>query len=809
MPPTLLIVDDDRETQAVLAAEARARGFDVLSAASTVEASTAIEDPAVVLALVDLSPGSEAGFEMIRRAKARRPDIEIVVVSATSSVASAIRSYELAAFAFVQKPFALDHLFSTAERALEHRRMNLDNRRLVWEMQTINELGEDLRRSLDPHDLLERALRRLMQALDAHAGSVRLRDPVSGAFEHVLRLGPSEMGAIWTAPEPVIARPSDRVIAARAPVVIPDLQALLPPDVGAGTTIRGVISVPLFVAGDLLGTITLGSRRIGRFEAADERLLTIVTGQIAAAVQNARLHSYARRGKQQWEATFDAISEPIAVFDSHGRLLRGNLALAEHLGISVQDLRRHSCDEVGLCGGEFPYCAVGRALDRQNVRAEITTAAGQIFSVTTFPIADTPDDAAVVQVGKNVTEEIANARRLRQMRDELAATNARLVGALERLETTQAQLIQAEKLSAIGQLVAGVAHELNNPLTSVIGYAQLVEEELLSPCRDDTRGIADVAADVRRIAEESERAARIVRNLLAFARRQTAARVPQDPADIFSRVLALRAYEFRLNAVEVETRIEPDLPPVLVDAGQLQQAILNLVLNAEQAMRGRTPRRLVVAVHRVLDASAVQISLTDSGHGIAEANLRRIFDPFFTTRDVGEGTGLGLSICYGIVRDHGGQISVDSTVGVGTTFRLLLPAYEPRTAEVMVAHKEQSERDYIAAMLGGWGYRVTATDEPDVALARYRAGGLAAIVVDASIPASDPRPWEEARSAALRPVPMVLMAAAVGDVGAPRGAAAALVPPYDLRAVRAVIGQVCPEPEARATNASENEKECV
>src|SRR5204863_2594933 len=144
---------------------------------------------------------------------------------------------------------------------------------------------------------------------------------------------------------------------------------------------------------------------------------------------------------------------------------------------------------------------------------------------------DVSDGAGIVQIAKNVTPEIRSARQMRQMSDELAATNARLVATLDRLKSTQAQLLQAEKLSAIGQLVAGVAHELNNPLTSVIGYAQLLEEELDTP--DAVRTGPELAQDLRRIAQESERAAKIVRNLLAFARRQTAERAPQDVADLF------------------------------------------------------------------------------------------------------------------------------------------------------------------------------------------------------------------------------------------------------------------------------------
>jgi two-component system NtrC family sensor kinase len=435
------------------------------------------------------------------------------------------------------------------------------------------------------------------------------------------------------------------------------------------------------------------------------------------------------------------------------------------------------------------------------VRAEVSLPDDRIYSVTTCPVEDSADGVAVVQISKNVTLEINNARRLRNLSEELAATNGRLVASVDRLKAMQAQLLQAEKLSAIGQLVAGVAHELNNPLTSVIGYAQLVEDELRSTTPGQPlRSPADLARDLRRIAEESERAARIVRNLLAFARRQTAERAPQDVADLVSRVLALRTYEFRLSGIELESTFEPNLPRVLADSGQLQQALLNLVLNAEQAMRGRSPRRLRINARFAEEAAAVELSISDTGHGISEENLRRIFDPFFTTRDVGEGTGLGLSICYGIVRDHGGQIRVDSRVGVSTTFTILLPARPDSTAgdparDVLVAHADPTEREFVAAVLRGWGHNVGVAEPVDVR-GRLRAGSFDAVFIDQALIAADPAAWGEARAADDGRAALVLMTSADDDEQSRmwrEEARAILAPPFDLRALRAALRAVAKE----------------
>lgn len=672
-----------------------------------------------------------------------------------------------------------------------------DPSRVVWELQTINEIADGIARSLELKDVLVGALQRVVRALALTGGSIRLKDEVTGEFDELALIGSDSINRIWTGGGPPVLRPSDQVITTGAAVVVEDLAQLAQVDPDS-LPIRSAISVPLKAGDALLGTLSIGAALPGRFVVADQRLLAIIAGQIAVAIQNARLHDMVRRGKREWERTFDAISDPIAVFDIDGRLLRGNTALASLLGGTVTQLRGHLCRDIWVCDEPCPDCPVTRALKNDSSRTQITRPDGQIFSVTTFPVAAGPDLASVVQVAKNVTDEIRSARRLQQMSDELALANARSIAALERLKSTQAQLLQAEKLSAIGQLVAGVAHELNNPLTSVIGYAQLLEEELRHEA--DMRPAADLAQDLRRIAEESERAARIVRNLLAFARRQAAERAPQDVADLFARVLALRSYELRLNNIQVETEFEPGLPAVIADASQLQQALLNLLLNAEQAMRGRDARRLRAGARYDEASAAVELFITDTGHGIEHANLLRIFDPFFTTRDVGEGTGLGLSICYGIVRDHGGQILVESRVNLGTTFSVLLPArIETRgSAEpILVAHAEPGERDFLAATLGGWGYPVVTAGTPTEALDACRSQPLAAAFVDRALLSPDLPAWRAARATGTPACPLIVISMDAEDGEVERfgreQASAVLAPPFQLRTLRAAVRAVTKE----------------
>ena len=801
-PATLLIVDDDTDLLCQLAATAESRGYRTLRATTLGEAIEAVETHLPDVAIVDVSLGAESGLDLIPRMKERTPHSEVVVISGTTSFSSAFASYEMPAFGFVEKPFDIDRLFNTVERAVERRRMNLQNRRLVWELQTINEIADGISRSLELDDVLTGALQRLVPAFDAVGGSIRLLNAMTGRHELRAAVGPKSLQQIWSELGAVLPRPSDQVIETRKTVITEDIAAVVPPGVAATLPLRSVISLPMMAGHELLGTLSLGSATPARFQMADQQLLGIVAGQIVVAIQNARLHDVLRRGKQEWERTFDAISDPIAVFDNRGRLLRGNTALAAHMGRPVTQLAPADCRSVGFCGGGCPSCAVGRALALDGGRAEITLADGQIFSVTTFPVLNGPEGASVVQVAKNVTDEIRGARRLRQMSEEVAVANAQLLAAVDQLKSTQAQLLQAEKLSAIGQLVAGVAHELNNPLTSVIGYAQLLEEEMRDRSTSpEIRPRDELGHDLRRIAEESERAARIVRNLLAFARRQTAARAPHDIADLCGRVVALRSYELRMTGVELTTEFQPGLPKVIADGGQIQQALLNLLLNAEQAMRGRPVRRLTVGARFDQPASAVELYVSDSGHGIDVPNLSRIFDPFFTTRDVGEGTGLGLSICYGIVRDHGGHIRVDSKVQSGTTFSVLLPALvedaQTTNEHMLVAHGDQGEREFLVAALNGWGHQAVGATTMSEALDRYSRGGLQAVLLDRSLLAEGLVDWRAARRAAVARVPLILLSTtpqedAIEQFGREE-ASAVLVPPLELRALRAAVRAVSKE----------------
>ena len=307
----------------------------------------------------------------------------------------------------------------------------------------------------------------------------------------------------------------------------------------------------------------------------------------------------------------------------------------------------------------------------------------------------------------------------------------------------QEQLIQSEKMSAIGQLVSGVAHELNNPLAGISAFAQLLLAEKRFP--PDQRTAAET------IYSEARRASRIVQNLLTFARQHKAEKVPTAINQVLDDTLELRGYELRVRGIDVRREYDESIPDTMADAHQLQQVFLNLITNAEQAMEQRDGHhhRLTVTTRRSGDA--IRIEVEDTGAGIPANLIERIFNPFFTTKPTGSGTGLGLSISLGIVREHEGKIWAENSSQSGARFVVEIPITEPRPSgehasithaqpqgadslHVLVIDDEASVRVSLQRYLAGKGHQVETTASGEDGLLRLKASKYDAVILDMRMP---------------------------------------------------------------------------
>ena len=321
------------------------------------------------------------------------------------------------------------------------------------------------------------------------------------------------------------------------------------------------------------------------------------------------------------------------------------------------------------------------------------------------------------------------------------------------------QLLQAEKMAALGQTISGVAHELNNPLATILSWAERLSQRtgLDEPLR---RGLETILG-------ESERAARIVRNLLTFARKRQTTRAMVDVNQVVRETLALRAYEQRVSNIAVIDALAAGLPQVFADGYQIQQVLLNLVINAEQAMLSANGRGiLVVRTWHDVDQESVALEVNDDGPGIPEEVQPKIFDPFFTTKEVGKGTGLGLTVAYAIVHEHGGRIRLESRPGVGASFYVEVPISggklppAPITAQrsaqavdavagafVLVVEDEAPLAAAVADALGDAGYLVEHASNGEEALVRIRAQAFDAVICDLKMPRVDGKAFYKTLSA--------------------------------------------------------------
>ncbi len=322
----------------------------------------------------------------------------------------------------------------------------------------------------------------------------------------------------------------------------------------------------------------------------------------------------------------------------------------------------------------------------------------------------------------------------------------------------EADLVQSSKLAALGELISGITHELNNPLAAIMGYSQLVLRRIDQS--DDSEAAAKLRKSARAIFGESERASKIIRNLLTFARRYKPEKNPVDVNEVLESTFDLRGYDLRVNNVRVETDYAQGLPLIMADFNQLQQVILNLVNNAVHAMLEHGGER-VIRVRTSQQGPNLVVEFSDTGPGIPEKNIQKIFDPFFTTKEVGKGTGLGLSICFGIVKEHGGSIGVTSPPGAGANFRIELPVSfngkgpqeevpEPETQPVrppkriLVVDDEVHIRDILQEYLAEENFQVETASDGFAALELLGRKTFDLIITDIKMPRIDGRLLYEA-----------------------------------------------------------------
>jgi two-component system, NtrC family, sensor kinase len=360
-----------------------------------------------------------------------------------------------------------------------------------------------------------------------------------------------------------------------------------------------------------------------------------------------------RQSEERYRAMLEKMEDSYSEVDLSGNITFINSAACRHLGYSREELMGMSYKSFTAADHINPMFQIYNAIYRTGVPNK-----GFRWKI----------------VGKDGGHRLidASASPMRNDKGEIIGFSTVGRDVTERTKVEE-QLIVTDRLASIGQLAAGIAHELNNPLTGVIGFSELLLERDLP---------ADVKADLETVNQEARRAVNIVKGLLAFCHEQRIEKSLVDINSVIQGVLQLRSYEQRVSNIEVFARFAAALPPVLGNGAQLKQVFMNIIVNAEQAtLEAHGRGNLAIRTEQAGDV--VRASITDDGPGISADNMRQLFQPFFTTRDVGKGTGLGLSICHGIVTEHGGKIHAESEPGKGATFVVELPIYQTVKKETL------------------------------------------------------------------------------------------------------------------------------
>jgi two-component system NtrC family sensor kinase len=541
-----------------------------------------------------------------------------------------------------QKEFLLEQLTGVNSSKLNYyvelKKRNQEVLKQNSRLEVLHQLARDINIDMSIEDILERVFEMLPAALPGDfLGLATLRDG-----ELLLRaMAPRDFCAAGAIPrESRLWRVVDsRTATSYDPRQDQPFLDLLNPDYPC--RLRTLAVTPLFERANLNGLLLVGSSQPAAYTQAELNFVQHLANQLAISLQNARLYKQVERAQKEWEATFRAVTDAIFLVDTDYHILRHNDRLPAELAGYWDQVADNRCfarlkNRTAPCP-ECPIEEIRRTGEPIFRRVQIE---GLVLDLSYYPVYNEDHQLmAVTHIIKDVTKK----------------------------SKLEAQLVQSAKLAALGEMAAGVAHELNSPMTVVIGTAQL----LLRERPEESELLED-------IVNCGLRCKRIVQNLLTFSRQDQQPSAETDLNAEVEGVLGLMKFQIDQQHIQIRTRFEPNLPRILANGQQIQQVLANFLVNARDALEGvaREEKCIEIAtsVRRNRQRRWVLVSVQDNGVGIPADNLEKIFTPFFTSKEVSRGTGLGLSVSLGIAQSHQGTIEVESRIGEGSCFSLVLPA---------------------------------------------------------------------------------------------------------------------------------------
>jgi two-component system NtrC family sensor kinase len=556
--------------------------------------------------------------------------------------------------------------------AIQNARLFEESQQRSRQTQALLEAGRAVSQSLDVNETIHVILQQARAVLGVESCSVFTLDEVSGELTPAasLDLDPATVGRIRIRVGEGI---TGLAVQERRPMQSTDVVAdprVRHPQVPAASGLRSLLATPLLLGDRVIGALTVLRADVHHFTAEEQALTAAFADQAAIALEHARLFSSVRTYSERLESM---VTDRTRQLDEQKRFVEVVLETLP-LGLYVLDSSFHviSANPEGARAlGGRP--AVGHAFLALVPDATVESVRSFLASVL---------ESGQVRYAEEVVVEGGDARTLRLTGAPLHSPGGGPTHALVLVEDVtlqkrlERQMLLTERLTTAGRLVAGVAHELNNPLATIAGCAEALRERAQDPALGALDAFKDFPSYLSLIEEEAYRCKEFTSSLLQFVREPGSRRAVTDVNGLVTKTLELLRHQPRFAASQLLTELATEVPEIVANEGQLRQVVLGLAANALEAMEGRGT--LVVRT-RLSAPGEVEIALIDQGPGIAEDVLPRIFDPFFTTKPPGQGTGLGLAIAQGIVADHGGRIEVSSRPGHGSTFRVLVPVRPEET----------------------------------------------------------------------------------------------------------------------------------
>lgn len=510
-----------------------------------------------------------------------------------------------------------------------------------WRLEVLHQLIRDINIDMSIQDILDRTFVRLPQAL-----------PCTFMGLIVLNEGDLELKAVAPRDYCHVAHfpkhsPSWQVINSKQAMMFDATQeecSHVWQNSDYPEKLSSFVIAPMFERAEVIGVMVVGRSSEATFSTPELDFISHLTDQMAISVQNSRLYRQVSRTTKQWEETFNAVTDPIFLVDSNYNILRHNDRFTPEISRHWQKSLVNKCySRLHGRTEPCPVCAMEEIKSTEEpAHRNWPTDSGVLLETYYYPIFNEEKKlAAFTIILKDVTQKTK----------------------------MEAQLVQSAKLAALGEMAAGVAHELNSPMTVIIGTAQMLARDFESGSVEN-----DSLQDVINCGL---RCKRIIQNLLTFSRQDQMPMTDVDLNEQVRLVLGLIHYQINRNQIQIIDQLDPNLTMVNINGAQIQQVLTNLLINARDALNDSNQENKQITVSSFIrhdeEQSWAVISVHDNGTGICQDNLKKIFTPFFTSKDATKGTGLGLSVSLGIAESHSGNIEVESTLGEGSTFSLVLP----------------------------------------------------------------------------------------------------------------------------------------